>query len=182
MGLEEEARRVMIAKNEDDGKNLGSLWDWRRPLGFQRLWDWCWYNVLGAIIGYGYRPWQPFGISIVVIFFGWWLFRRGYSRNLVKPTKEGAYVFENEWRNRLSEAYPKFNAFVYSLECFVPLVKLGMSEYWMPNANHGQEIRILKFIVFRSGAVLRLYLWFHIIAGWVLTTLWVGGVTGLVKT
>jgi hypothetical protein len=100
----------------------------------------------------------------------------------VKPTKEGAYVFENEWRNWLSEAYPKFNAFVYSLECFVPLVKLGMSEYWMPNANHGQEIRILKFIVFRSGAVLRLYLWFHIIAGWVLTTLWVGGVTGLVKT
>ncbi len=29
---------------------------------------------------------------------------------------------------------------------------------------------------------LRWYLWCHIIAGWVLTTLWVGGLMGLLKT
>jgi hypothetical protein len=38
--------------------------------------------------------------------------------------------------------------------------------------------RVMTF----SGAVLRWYFWIHIIAGWVLTTLWVGGLTGLLKT
>ena len=70
----------------------------------------------------------------------------------------------------MAETYPKFNAFVYSLESFVPLIKLDQSANWAPNANRAW------------GRFLRYYLYLHITAGWVLTTLWVGAVTGLVKS
>jgi hypothetical protein len=108
------------------------------------------------------------------------------------PTKNDDY-------ERDKELYPKFNAFIYSLETFVPLVKLGLDEYWMPNANRGQDLHILrrkrtgevrlpstreagKLSALKVGSLLRCYYWFHITAGWVLTTLWVGGLTGLLKT
>src|SRR5947209_7211152 len=47
----------------------------------------------------------------------------------------------------------------YSVETFVPFLKLRISQYWTPN----------------SGSWLQTYLWLHIAAGWILTTLWVGG-------
>jgi hypothetical protein len=82
----------------------------------------------------------------------------------------------------LNETYPKFNACIYSLETFVPLVKLGVGDYWIPNAHGGATLRVGKNGLLKFGSLLRCYFWFHIIAGWVLTTLWVGGFTGLIKS
>ena len=168
MGLEEEARKVMIAKNEEHAHSVEG-----QP-------EWLWYGLFGQLIGYGYSPWRAFGISLGVILFGWAVFRRGYCRGLITPTGGTEYTMENSESQPGSKDYPKFNAFVYSLETFVPLVKLGIAEHWEPNGNRD------AFFVERSwlmtGGCLRGYLWFHIIAGWVLTTLWVGGITGLVKT
>ena len=167
MGLEEDARRVMIAKNEENARYVG--WP-----------EWLWYGLFGHLIGYGYSPWRAFFISLAMIGIGWLLFWLGYRRGLITPTSESAYSTIPISTRQLLESYPKFNAFIYSLETFVPLVKLGMDDRWAPNANRGDLLPIMSFA--RSGALLRGYLWFHIIAGWVLTTLWVGGLTGLVKT
>lgn len=60
---------------------------------------------------------------------------------------------------------PKFNSLVYSIDTFVPLVDLYQAKYWLPKSR-----------------VLRLYHWVHIAAGWILTTLLVIGLTGLVRT
>ena len=129
---------------------------------------------------------------------GYGLFKLGKHFQIVTPTKYDDY-------QRDKELYPKFNALIYSLETFVPLLKLGVGEYWMPNANRGPELQPLckkkagkatnsepiskraaldpgKTPTLRVGSLLRGYYWFHIIAGWVLTTLWVGGLTGLIKT
>ena len=171
MGLDEDARAVMIAKNEEHAHYV----QWRP--------EWLWYGLFGHLIGYGYSPWRAFFISLGVIGLGWWLFRRGYRRGLVTPTNTGEYTVEKDGAQASSDDYPKFNAFIYSLETFVPLVKLGIGDHWMPNANRnalGNQKR-LRFPP-KTGGWLRGYLWFHIIAGWVLTTLWVGGITGLVKT
>jgi hypothetical protein len=100
--------------------------------------------------------------------------------------KDGARRQSKNGTPRVSEDYPKFNPFVYSVETFVPLVKLGIGEKWTPNANRGAPLNVgtLGLLGFPRtwGSLLRYYLWFHIIAGWVLTTLWVGGLTGLAKT
>jgi hypothetical protein len=175
-GLDAQARRVLIAKNEQQRRFTNRFSQ-----------DWWWYNVFGWLIGYGYAPWRAFVISLLVIGFGGIVFKIGYRNCLISPTDEKGYRKENEHfvkdtkgKRVIADEYPKFNAFIYSLEAFTPLLKLGQSSNWAPNANLGETSK-WRFNL-RSGGLLRLYLWFHIIAGSVLTTLWVGGLTGLVKT
>jgi hypothetical protein len=59
----------------------------------------------------------------------------------------------------------------------------GIGERWTPNAYSGAPLNVgvIGSLGFPKtwGSLLRCYLWCHIIAGWVLTTLWVGGLTGL---
>jgi hypothetical protein len=51
MGLDEDARQVMIAKNEEHGRYLQSVaWDWHRPLALTRFFGWLWYGVFGNIL------------------------------------------------------------------------------------------------------------------------------------
>jgi hypothetical protein len=169
-GYEDEANKVMIEKNEEYGRKL----PWWSSSGM-------WYKLFGKLIGYGYATWNAFWISIGFIIAGWILFWLGHRNNLMEATDEHAYVKTRHNASDVIDTYPKFAAFIYSLENFVPLVKLAMGDYWLPNANAGKDHKLWK-IKWRNGRLLRWYLWFHILAGWVLTTLWVAGLTGLVKT
>jgi hypothetical protein len=173
MGHDEDAKKVMIAKNESEAKHI--------PLRFNRTGDWIWFKIVGPGIGYGYRPWNALFASFWIIVIGTALFGIGFRKEIITPTSDAAYGTVRGSTHQLLESYPKFNAFIYSLETFVPLVKLGLGDAWTPNANRGASLR-LGNERFRTGSLLRGYLWFHIISGWILTTLWVGGLTGLVKT
>jgi hypothetical protein len=177
VGLEEEAKKVLIAKNEDHARHVDSLEAW------------IWLKVVGPIIGYGYLPLQALGLSLVVIVVGWVLFLLGARGGLMTPTEDRKSFEEKNGRCKRSELYPKFNPFFYYLETFVPLMQLALSRYWMPNANRGTRLSIRGrqlciggIQLPTTGGCLRFYLWFHIILGWFLTTLWVIGLTGLVKT
>ena len=203
MGRQEEAEKVMIEKNKAAGpdaiardweaivKDVQTGWQakdvryWLNTLdtGLKTLWDLCWYNFFGPFLGYGYRPWRAFVLSLIVILLGRWLFQRGYRRGLITPTGDAEYTVEKDGAHPLSSDYPKFSALVYSVETFLPLVKLGMGEYWTPNGSRtASESRGRLRFPPRTGRWLRSYLWLHIVAGWLLTTLWVGSFTGLIKT
>jgi hypothetical protein len=80
----------------------------------------------------------------------------------------------------ISDDYPMFNAPMYSLDAFLPIIDLHQESKWLPNANKGKEIPLF-FLKARSGQLLLWYFWVHILAGWILTTLWVAGFTGLVR-
>lgn len=169
MGLDEDARQVMIAKNEEHARYA----QWHP--------EWLWYGPVGWLIGYGYDPWRAFWISLGLIVIGGFVFRLGYRRGLVTPTGDEKFTVESDGVRLDSENYPKFNAFVYSLETFVPLVKMGVGDHWMPNANRGKGFRFGPASS-TAGGLLRVYYWCHILAGWILSALWIGGITGLVKT
>jgi hypothetical protein len=199
MGHEGRARAIMVEKNcayaRAFAKNLQQKKWWHKIP--QKIWariskqEWWWYNVLGRLNGYGYKPWRAFFLSLAVIFLGWGLFHFGYTRNLILPERDNAFrknVFGHvvtakniPQKHRLSKSYPKFNALAYSLESFVPLLKLDQSANWTPNAHNGR-VFFLWGLHLNAGTLLRGYLWFHIIIGWILTSLWIGGLTGLVKT
>lgn len=159
------AVRVLIAKEDARRRQRG--------LGLgERLWG----ALLDATIGYGYRPiralWWIFGF----VALGAILFRWGYHERAITPTEPDAY----DSFVRSGEPpphYPPFNAVIYSLENFLPVVDLHQGMYWRPNPRHGSggRIRVL------SGAVLRWYLWLHILAGWVITPLLAAGLSGLVR-
>jgi len=173
MGLPDEAVKVMVEKNQRYGSYIIAA-DQRLGNESQALVDSFWYNWFGKLIGYGYYPWNAFYVSLLVILAGAVLFKVGYHTAFIMPTGKDAFS---------KETYPRFNAFVYSLETFVPLIKLGLEDYWAPNANKGPVlIHFDSFPLLASGGLFRIYLWLHIILGWVLTSLWVAGLTGLLKT
>jgi sRNA-binding regulator protein Hfq len=178
MGHEPEARQVRIEKNRERARFTSFPYQ-----------SWWWYNLVGKFIGYGYAPWRAFCLSLGMIFLGTCLFYWGANHDLMSPTSENAYekapigqVIDENGPKKMSEAYPAFHAFIYSLESFVPLLKLDQSAHWRPNANRGAEVPFFRLWTPRSGELLRDYLCVHIAAGWLLTSLWVGAITGLVKT
>ena len=66
----------------------------------------------------------------------------------------------------MKHPHPPFNAAGYSLDTFLPIVSFGQEDAWTQ----------------REGTLaLQAYTWAHIAIGWVLTTLGVLGVTGLVR-
>ena len=170
-GLEDEANQILIEKNRRVAK-------WTR-VGRPR---WLWYRVLGPPISFGYRPGITFLVSLALIFSGAVIFGVGFQAKLFSPTHEDAYKKEN---GRSTEAvrddYPRFNSLVYSGETFVPLVKFYQAEYWLPDANRGRLLLAVSFMKLTTGGCLRLYLWLHIVLGWTLTSIWVAGLTGVIK-
>jgi len=169
MGLQEEATKMIIAKNKEHGHHAH---------GFK---EFVWYNIFGPFIGFGYHPWNAFYLSIAIIMLGFLLFRAGYEAEIVTPTSKDAYESSELPGGKLTELYPRFNAFIYSLETFVPLLGLEMGKYWRPNPNRKEKAKIGHFSLPINGSRLTYYLWFHITIGWILTTLWLGGLTGLLK-
>jgi hypothetical protein len=189
MGHESAAKEVMVQKNRDHGEYIARSFRQKNFLQNTSRFitqEWWWYNVFGKWIGYGYRPGRAFLASLAFILIGTVLFHLGYTHNVIVPTDDRAYHKYAGGQIVRSKGfvkeYPKFSAFMYSLESFVPLVKFDQSGHWAPNAKSGRRLLSLGWWKPREGSLLRGYLYLHIIAGWVLTTLWVGAITGLVKS
>ena len=156
MGKDADAKKILIAKNEDRARqpNLTPLENF-------------WLRQIGPIIGYGYRSWAVCWLMVLFILSGWLLFGVGHWDEQFVP---------------LTEKCPEFSGFAYSCDTFFPILNLYQARYYTPSPNCGPEIMPGTVIELRTGKVLRFYLWFHIGAGWILTTLLVVGLTGLVRT
>jgi hypothetical protein len=84
------------------------------------------------------------------------------------PLKESAATLYRD-RKMLPADYPAFQPLLYSADVLLPIVNLQQKDYWAPNSAGPR------------GHWARLYLPFHILAGWFFTTLFVVGVTGLIR-
>ncbi len=159
------ARRVLI-EMENSRRKFGSL-NWRA---------WLWRWILWLTIRYGYKPWQAMYCGLIIVGLGWLLFSQGYAIGAITPTdKEAFRIFETyhpkQHHGEPPRYYPRFSAAVYSLDAFLPIINFGQKDHWMPNPNEGA-----------CGELLRRYLWFHVALGWLLTTLFVAGLTPLVRS
>ncbi|MBF6569834.1 MAG: hypothetical protein IVW54_13270 [Candidatus Binataceae bacterium] len=171
-GREQEAVSVLIAKR-----------DARLRFGGLSVADRIWQFLLKVTIGYGYRPLQALWWMVGFVIFGSILFGWGYRAGLVTPTEHHAY--QSFLGGECPAHYPPFNAFVYSLENFLPLVDLHQAAHWRPNPRHIRDHQIRFFSLKRDigkieGGALRIYLWAHILSGWILTPLFVAGISGLI--
>ncbi len=170
------ARRVFIAM-ENARLRLGKL-RW-----YSRAWTWA----SRLTIGYGYQPFRAGWWVAAFVLAGFFLFSWGQDAGVLKQLPD-----------QNAAAYQPFNAFVYSLETFVPLVDLQFAKHWLPAAQLVPEhsvdlLKHLRHWPFRwlplwehqfapnFGEHLRWYFWLHILAGWFFTTMFVAGVTGLVR-
>lgn len=176
-GRDKVARKILIAKNDDKkDPNLRIPLKW-----YQR----SWHNFLGILIGYGYNPWRASWIGLVIVLIGWFLFWTGSDScaGVITPINRFAYLTDKKREDgKIAEDYPKFNAFVYSLDVFIPLVDLHQTRYWLPNVDKKEKLSIFKKVHLPLGSrFLRCFFWFQILVGWILTLLLVAGLTGLVR-
>ena len=180
MGHDADAREIAIAKHEELRRS-GRL----SRLGRASNW------FLGKTIRHGYNTWRVVRLIGAFLVAGFVVFGFADYNNAMRPSKEGVYLdacytqgqdgcVGRGWRSveqwyprvaelRLPEDYPRFNLFVYSLDTFFPIVGLHQESFWLPSAEAP------------GGWLYRLYLWVHIGFGWLLTTLGVLSLTGIVR-
>ena len=144
---------------------------------FERAWN----LLLQLTIGYGFIPMRALWWILGFVALGTVLFQWGYAERMVSPTEETAYQSFMQ-TGTTPPHYPPFNAFVYSLENFLPVVDLHQGEYWRPNPSHGAADHLNSGGEKRTytRALLRWYLWLHILSGWILTPLLAAGLSGLI--
>jgi len=137
-------------------------------------------NLLEWTVGYGYAPERVFIPLIVFFGLGWVIYRRAMLAGRMVPTDRGAY----EHFKRHSSSPPHYEAFcsgIYSLENSLPLVNLGQADLWQPDPSPFaiQKGRVWRRIT--SPGWLRGYRRFQIIVGWIIATLLVAGLTGIIR-
>ncbi len=159
IGHESEAREVMIAKQEDLRK-YGVL---NRKAKF---WNW----FLGKTIGHGYKPLKAVVIIIAFLILGAFIFSPADNYGVMQPSKERVYMSKEFIENKkIPSEYPQFNSFMYSMDVFVPFLDLHQEDYWLPDATKPY------------GFLFRIYFWFHILCGWIFSTLTAASLTGLIR-
>jgi uncharacterized protein YjbI with pentapeptide repeats len=159
MGREADAVEVLIAKQEDLIRH-GKLSWWGRLTR----------RILGVTIGHGYRSGRALLWSLAFVIAGALIFGWANARGLMAPSSP-EILTDPLYRagGTIPPDYPRFEALFYSLDAFLPIVDLHQESFWLPDAGKP------------FGALVWIYLWIHIAAGWFLSTLFVSGVTGLVR-
>jgi hypothetical protein len=100
------------------------------------------------------------------------------------PTDKDAYVTFTSGR-QIPAYYQRFYPLIYSVENSLPFVKLGQVDRWQPDPDSKSvawRVPASPILVPISFAgVLRCYQWLQILSGWILGTLFIAGVTGVVR-
>ena len=165
-----ESKKVLMAK-EKDLRKYGDL----GPLA--RVWNW----ILGATIGYGYRVRYALGLAAGIVLLGVLFFWLGHRAGLLSPTFPSRAETAAPSEKRLDEA---FCPWVYSLDTFLPIVNLYQEARWLPNDRGGDVVTAFcpdRCIGLTWSHLLWAWFWIEILAGWLLTTLALAGLTGLIR-
>jgi hypothetical protein len=111
-----------------------------------------------------------------VIVFGWGMVWMGKRGRLMRPT----------WPENAPEppveSYEELHPLLYSIDAFFPFVNLHQEHYWWPDSHASREYVLFGRRLTLSGRALRYYLWFEIGAGWLLSAVFLAGVTGLLRS
>src|SRR5919198_1480737 len=110
-----------------------------------------WNWLLYLIVGYGYRTWLAGIWLLVLIVVGERAFAHASADRLLVAAKDNP------------AQQPAFHAAVYALDLLLPIVSLGPDSAWIP------------------FGWARWWVWGFVLAGWILTTAVVAGLSGLLK-
>jgi hypothetical protein len=117
----------------------------------------AWGRFLGVTICHGYAPWRSLVFIAAFLLLGWGVFGCAGELGVMQSLKESA-------------SQP-LQPFMYSADVFFPFLDLHQETHWLPDPRRAPP----------WGAVMRWYLWLHIVMGWVFSTLAVAAFTGLVR-
>ena len=184
MGHDNDARKILLAKE----RHLTKQGQMPRRTKFVRRWLW------DALAGYGYEWWRTLIAAAAVIAIGWGVFFAADRHSHIVP-HQPIVVAHPDYRNSptgnkcadikrptervecLFPKYPRFVSLLYSADVFIPFFALHQEPYWYPQLPKPDLLSWVN--IWR--VLLSLWYWFEIAAGWLLTSLFVLSVTGLLK-
>jgi len=156
------AIQVLVAKEDLRYARYG-------PLG--RLWG----GFLRYTVAYGHLPMLTIMWSLGFLLIGWLIVRGAKAAAVMRPTyPENALAAGDR---RYEHLYP----FLFSLDVFLPFVNLHKEHYWWPDADAAGRCRLAGLTLNLRGSIVLYYLWAQIIAGWILSAIFVAGITGLIR-
>ena len=183
MGHASAARKILLKKEYLQTQDKRT----EQPRKFLRqLWD--------VFAGYGYRLRKTAYWMAGFVFLGAFLFNFAddngrivphqplvltnpeYKKATIPPCVEFKCPLEKrptEVVKCLFPDYPKFNAFFYSLDVFIPFFALHQEQYWYPNPSDADNEILLWILPF--------WYWLEIGFGWILTSLFLLSITGLLR-
>lgn len=120
---------------------------------------------LAWMIGYGYSPLRAVWLALAVVLVGFVVFKGAYRRGyLIVKTNNAPVMLKS----------PNLTLLMYSVDVFVPLVDFGVGPLYVPGkVDIGMDSHEVTFF--------RLYYWFHVGAGWLICTVAVAGLSGLIR-
>ena len=136
--------------------------------------------LLKMTIEYGYVPLLALFWSAVIVAFGWRATLMAREADVLAPSKDNDAGKGED--GKLAGKEP-LNAFLYSLNLFLPIVDLHQEKNWWPDATRSGNCQPFGRGKPRtlSGAAVRSYFWLQIILGWVLSGFFIAGFSGLIK-
>ena len=148
---------------------------WRMRNWFSEFWEW---NL--RLIGYGYRPWRAAGIALALWAVGsivYSVVALSHFHDFMAPAEGDLLVAvqsnpDHDWL----DGGPPFISWLYALDRFMPVVDLGQASFFRPRMNTGHT-----FLWIEVGWWLNAYDWLLIASGWVLSLLFAGSVSGLMR-
>jgi sRNA-binding regulator protein Hfq len=160
-GHDDQVADVAIAKQDDLYKH-GELGLWGK------FWGWALYHT----VRYGYEPWRAFMWMAILLLLGTLAFASSAYLNVMVPSDKDAYEsYEKRRKSSLPPFYPRFHAFLYSLDVILPF-DLGQKSHWQLHERRSSDFVYWLFVS---------YLLAQLIAGWALLLIAAGVAAGLVK-
>lgn len=129
---------------------------------------------LSLVVGYGYYPLRALLGLLILVSIGWGVYAGAAAHKAMTPKDEKAYAFFKE-KGVPPSHYEPFSPLVFSLENSLPLVKLGQTDYWQPNPTPANSNAA------GSSRLLFVFLRLQVLLGWILATLFIAGITGIVQ-
>lgn len=129
-----------------------------------------WRALLRYTTGYGYRLNRTFLLALVFILAGTLVFDIAYQNHAIVPASVDVLVNKPYTEaHQPPPDYPKFDAFMYSFDVFIPIVDFKMEPFYLPKRGTFW------------GSVAWVVMWIEIIGGWLLSTLFISAVASVIR-
>lgn len=136
-------------------------------------------HILDAILRYGFSKFRPIWILVVWIIFSAFCFEAAYQDRAIVPSSSDA-------------TRVRFNALIYAIDTLVPIVDFNQKKNWIIEPLSAQSraahiggstwcdsIGVLCQFPDRGASFL---VFFNTFFGWVMTTFFAAGISGLLRT
>jgi hypothetical protein len=146
-----------------------------------------WRHMLGLFLLYGYESERALYAVLACAFVSWIVFQFAYDSNQIKPSKDNEVQAQAPYL--APHARVPFYASIYAVDTLVPIIDLNQKKNWVVTTTTSDSVASEQRTGWLPKAWQLILGWgpyclliFNTFFGWLMTTLFVAGVSGFLRT